>query len=785
MLKNYFNIAIRNFRRYLGYTMINVAGLAVGLATVIFILLWVTDEMSYDSFHKNKDTLYRVWHNAHYSDGSIKTFPSTPAPLGPAAKSEIPEIEYATRMDWGSELLFEYEKNSFMESGMWADPDLFKIFTFPILKGDPQNPMPGGHDIVISEAMAKKYFGTENPIGKIFRVSEELDVKVTGVFQNVPANSSLQFDFVLPFSTYEKARPWMDGNWENAGSQTFMKLYENASAAEVNSKMSALVKNNCQACLSDPFLQPYQDFHLYSNFKDGKQDGGAIEYVRIFSAVAVFILLIACINFMNLATARSATRCREVGVRKVIGAQRKSLIFQFIGESLVISVISMVIALALVQLLLPIFNTLTNKHIGFDFSNLNIILALVGVVIFTGVFAGSYPAFFLSSFKPVSILKGSLKSGKGETFIRKGLVVFQFSLAAILISVSIMVYKQVQFIRLKDLGLNRDNILTMDLRGGVQKNIDAFKTEALRLPGIISLSTTTDYPFDVQNTTSDPVWPGKSKEELIPFKLLTSDESLIPMLGMNLLEGRNFLPNTKSDTSNYIVNEAAVRAMGLKDPVGTPFEMWFGKGKIIGVVKDFNNQNFRGAIEPLVFTYYPSNTWRLFIKLDGNNVEQGIKNLETLYKKFDPVYPFRYSFLDQHFNQLYQHETTTGKLAICFTVIAVFISCLGLFGLASFTAERRTKELGVRKVLGASVSNLLTLLCGDFAKLVLIALVIGTPLAYFITHAFLSQYVFRTEINLWIFGITGFTILLIAILTVVFQSLKAAITNPVNSLRSE
>ena len=329
MLKNYFNIAIRNFRRYLGYTTINVAGLAVGLATAIFILLWVSDEMSYDSFHENKNTLYRVWHNAHYTDGTIKTFPSTPAPLGPAAKSEIPEIEYATRMDWGSELLFEHEKNSFMESGIWADPDFFKIFTFPILKGDPQNPMPGGHDIAISEAMAKKYFGTENPIGKIFRVSEELDVNVTAVFQNVPANSSLQFDFVLPFSTYEKARPWMDGNWGNAGSQTFMKLNENASAAEVNNKMSALVKKNCKDCLSDPFLQLYQDFHLYSNFKDGKQDGGAIEYVRIFSAVAVFILLIACINFMNLATARSATRSREVGVRKVIGAQRKSLIVQF------------------------------------------------------------------------------------------------------------------------------------------------------------------------------------------------------------------------------------------------------------------------------------------------------------------------------------------------------------------------------------------------------------------------------------------------------------------------
>src|SRR5688572_4129431 len=509
MLKNYFNIAIRNFRRYFGYTVINVAGLAVGLTTAIFILLWVDDEMSYDSFHKNKSTLYRVWHNAHYSDGSIKTFPSTPAPLGPAAKSEIPEIEYATRMDWGTELLFEQEKKSLMESGMWADPDLFKIFTFPILKGDPKNPMPGAYDIAISEAMAKKYFGSEDPIGRIFKGSDQLDVKVTAVYQNVPSNSSLQFDFILPFETYEKQRPWMYGKWENSGSQTFIKLHEGSSVEEVNDKLAALTKKNCKDCLVNPFLQRFEDLHLYSNFKDGKQDGGAIAYVRIFSAVAVFILLIACINFMNLATARSTTRSREVGVRKVIGAQRKSLIIQFLGESLVISTISMIIALALVQLLLPIFNTLTNKHIGFDFSNVNIILALVGIVIFTGVFAGSYPAFFLSSFKPVSILKGSLKSGKGETFIRKGLVVFQFSLAAILIIVSIMVYKQVQFIRSKDLGLNRDNILTMDLRGGVQKNIDAFKTEALRLPGIMSLSATTDYPFDVQNTTSDPVWPGK------------------------------------------------------------------------------------------------------------------------------------------------------------------------------------------------------------------------------------------------------------------------------------
>src|SRR5688572_28880955 len=577
----------------------------------------------------------------------------------------------------------------------------------------------------------------------------------------------------------------MQGKWGNSGNQTFIKLHANSSAEVVNKKMAALVTKNCDDCLIKPFLQLYQDFHLYSNFKDGQPDGGAIQYVQILSSVAIFILIIACINFMNLATARSATRCREVGVRKVIGAQRKNLILQFIGESLVISTISMVIALAMVQLLLPFFNILTNKQISLNLSDINIILILVVVVLFTGIFAGSYPAFFLSSFKPASILKGNVHSVKGGSFVRKGLVVFQFSLVVILISVSILVYQQVQFIRSKDLGLNRQHIVTMQLRAGVEKKVAAFKTEALRLPGIISVASTTDYPFEVLNTTSEPVWPGKKKDEILSFKVLMSDENLIPMLGITLLEGRNFLPNTKSDTVNCIVNEAAVRAMGLKDPVGSPFEMWFGKGQIIGVVKDFNNQNFRGAIEPLVFVYYPSNAWQLFIKVDGQNLDASIKNLETVYKKFDQVYPFEYSFLDQHYNKLYQSETTTGKLAVCFTVIAVFISCLGLFGLASFTAERRTKELGVRKVLGASVSDVVTLLCSDFTKLIFIALLLGTPLAYYISQAFLSQYVYHTEIKFWIFGITGTGILFLAIPTVIFQSLKAALTNPVNALRSE
>lgn len=782
MLKNYFKTALRNFQRHVGYTAINIAGLTCGLTATIFILLWVSDELKYDSFHKNNDTLYKVWHNSIYTDGSIKTFPSTPALLVPAAKEQIPEAEYATRMDWGSELLFVTDGISMMQKGVWADPDLFKMFTFPIKLGNADNPLPDNNSVAISEKMAEIYFGNEDPIGKSFRVSEDWDVKVTSVFKNIPSNSSIQFDFVLPFETYAKGRPWMLATWETSSNQSFLKLKVGASAEAVNKKLLSMVQTNCPPCLVNPFLQPFKDFHLYSNFTSGKQDGGRIEYVRAFSLVGLFVLLMACINFMNLATARSATRSREVGVRKVVGARRRTIATQFLAESLLISILSMVIALAIVQLTIPLFNSLTHKTVALEPDPFMTIM-LVVIVLFTGILAGSYPALYLSSFKPISILSGKT-SPSGEPFVRKGLVVFQFSLSVILIAGSIVIYNQLQYIRTKNLGLNRENVLTMQIRGGIAKSLEAFKAEAMRCEGISGISAAADVPFDVQNTTSDPVWPGMQKDEVIPFKVTMSDANLIPLLGMKLIEGRNFM-ESEADTSNYIINEAAVKAMNLSDPIGTPLEMWFGKGQIIGVVKDFHNQNFRSTIDPLVMTYSPSNAWQLYIKLDGSNLERTLQQLEQVYKKFDNVYPFTYSFLDQQFNNQYQTEITTGKLATCFTVIAIFISCLGLFGLASFTAERRTKELGIRKILGATVSNLVTLLCSEFTKLVFFALVVACPIAYFATDMFLSQYAFRTELSPWIFVITSLGIVILALLTVIFQSIKAAISNPVKSLRTE
>jgi putative ABC transport system permease protein len=553
----------------------------------------------------------------------------------------------------------------------------------------------------------------------------------------------------------------------------------------VNKKMADVITKNCKECAGiQPILHRYTDIRLHSNYKNGKVDGGRIQYIKGFMFTAIIILLIACINFMNLATARAAMRGREVGVRKVIGAQRKNLIIHFIGESLLITFFSMALALITVQLLLPSFNVLTGKSVGLDLSEPAILLALFSILLFTGILAGSYPAFVLSSFKPVTVLKGQAQSLLSGAGLRKTLVVAQFAISAVLISGSIIVNNQIQYIRTKNLGFNKDNVITMQLRGGVEKHIQAFRNEALKHPGIISMSTAQHNPFSVDNSTTDPIWPGKEDGEQISFRAITSDEHFIPTMGMQLIAGRNF-NGARADTVNYIVNEAAVKAMRLDDPVGTPLEMWFGKGQIIGVVKDFHNRNFREKIEPLIFTYYPENSWRIFIRLDGNNIQESISFLQDTYKKFDSVYPFEYSFLDKQFDDVYNAETTTGRLSIAFMVIAIIISCLGLFGLASFTAERRTKEIGVRKVLGASVPNLIMLLCSDFTKLILIALMIGLPFAYYLTSSFLAQYEYHTEMNLWIFVFVALLTLAIAILTVIYQSTKAATINPANTLRND
>lgn len=772
--------------RYKGYAFITIFGLSTGISVSLFIFLWVMDELSYDRFHKNADRIYRVMGNFTYSDGTIETGWGTPMKLGEALQTGIPEIEHTMRISWDQGLLLRFEEKAFYESGFYADSSLFSMFTFPLIEGDAKNPLPDNNSVAISEKLSRKYFGNEPGLGKIFRISQNKDLKVTAIFSDIPENSSLKFDFILPYSLWMKEHAAQDG-WGNNNMQTFVSLKPGTSLEQANDKIKGIIKKNCSDCINEPFLFPYADLRLYSDFQNGKSSGGKIDYVMSFSLVAAIILCIACINFMNLATARSATRSREVGIRKVIGAQRSGLIIQFIGESLLLTFFALFIALAVVQVVLPFFNALVNKTIHLDFGNPLFLGGLIAILLFCGITAGAYPAFFLSSFKPTSVLKGGqaqsvLSGGK----LRRILVITQFAVSAILISGSLVVYNQITYIRNKHLGFDKENIILLDQFGGALKNQEVYKNELLAHPQIKSVGLSGQNPFDVRNSTTDPIWAGKPEGANISFKVITCDQGYLPTLGIKVLQGRNFSDNYKQDSVNYLINEKAMHIMGLttEDVIGSDLDMWNGKGKIIGLVKDFNNGNLRKEIEPLIFIYNPANTWRIFAKIEGDPAS-ALAHAKIVQEKYDPGYPFEYDILDDKFNQQYRSEAMVGKLSSSFTVVAILISCLGLFGLAAFTAERRMKELGIRKVLGASAFGILRLLCSDFGKLVLAGLVIGSPISWYLASKYLSTYAFHTELSTGVFVAASACILLIALLTVVYQSTKAALANPVDSLRNE
>ncbi|HYG20920.1 MAG TPA: ABC transporter permease [Ohtaekwangia sp.] len=784
MLRNYLKTSVRNLLRHKSYSFINILGLTVGLATSIFIFLWVTDEMRYDKFHQNPN-IYRVISNFTFTDGSIETGWSTPLKLADAMAAEVPEIDQVLRMGWNTGMLFKYGDKSLNENGLFADSTIFSIFTFPLVRGDAGNPLPDTKSVAISQKLAKKFFGDGDAIGKVFRVAQQYDLTVTAVFEDVPQNSSLQFDFVVPFTIWERENQWAE-NWGNNGMQTFASLKPGANLEAANQKVYGLIKKHCKECINNPFLYPFDRLRLYSEFENGKNAGGQIEYVVALSIVALIILLIACINFMNLATARSATRSREVGVRKAVGAQRQGLMIQFIGESILLAFVALIFALALVQLALPFFNEVTDKSIRPDFTDPVFVSGLLVITLLTGLVAGSYPALFLSSFKPAVVLKGTTTQSLSGGGLRKVLVIVQFVASAILIVGSIVVHNQISFIQRKHLGLDKENVVAISKHDGFMKNRVAFENELLQFPDIKAVAVSGHNPFAVDNTTTDPVWPGKPEGSVISFKVISCDDGFIPALGIEVLAGRNFDNQNKQDTSNYIINEKAMSVMGLtpENVIGTDLDMWMGKGKIIGLVRDFNNDNLREPIMPLVFVNVPENTWRVFIKI-SDNTKEALAHIENVHRKFDPEYPFEYSFLDDEFDQQYRSEAMIGQLSLSFTVVAVLISCLGLFGLASFTAERRMKELGIRKVLGASVINLIALLCGDFTKLVAIALLIAFPVAWYVTDQYLGTYAFHTELNAWLFIFPAIGILLLSLFTVGYQSARAAMGNPVNSLRSE
>ncbi len=710
MFRNYITVTLRHLIRHRGYSVINIFGLTVGLATGVFIFLWVMDEMSFDKFHANTNNIYRVMINHAYPDGRIATHGATSALLKEAIQTEVPEVDMIAQLGMDTEALIKHDVSSFNEQGVYADPSLFSILSFPLVKGDNNNPLPDITSIAISEKLAEKFFGDADPIGKSLQVSQSHELMVTGVFADVPKNSTLQFDFVLPFDLYIKENPWTQ-HWRSGGTRTILTLKPGASLENANAKLATLIKKNCENCA------------------------------------------------------------------------------QFISESVLLSFIALLFALVVVQLFLPFFNEVTDKFIQLDFTNPLFVAGTLAITLTCGLLAGSYPAFFLSSFKPLVALKGNAQTSLSGNGLRSALVVVQFATSIVLIAGSIIIYKQITFVSNKNLGFEKENIIVIDRNEDIGKNYSAFKNELLQFPSVKNIGFGGNNVFTIPITTTDPVWPAKPENSSVTFKIFRCDEGFIPTMNIKLLSGRNFSDMSNSDASNYIINKKAMEVMGLtsENVIGTDLEMWNGKGKIIGLTNDFHNDNLREGIEPLIFLYNSANFgWHYFIKVDGKTpVHETLAAIERTFKKYSPDHPFEYSFLDEIFDREYRTEAVIGKLSLSFTVVAVLISCLGLFGLASFTAERRTKELGIRKVMGASVSNLIVMLCSDFTKLVAIGLFIGIPVAWYLGSGYLSGYAFHTEISVWTFALTATGILLIALITVAYQSVKAALANPTESLRSE
>jgi putative ABC transport system permease protein len=792
MFWNYMKIAWRNIKRYKGYSFINIIGLAAGLACCILILLWVQDELNYDRFHTNKDDLYRVVAEFHKTEPVTHYWPVC-APLAPALKEEYPEIVNATRFSRlrrGQSVKFGDKK--FLESLIClTDPDFFTMFSFPFLEGDPQTALSNPNSIVLREALSAKYFGNEDPIGKVLNVNNEYDFTVTGIIKDVPENSSLQFDFLIPFvriEDFEKAWAVLD-NWTLSGFATFVQLEKTASAEALENKIAYYLKKHVSESEDVIYLQSFKDIHLYSaHIQFGIEGQGDIRYVFIFSLVAFFVLIIASINFMNLATARSANRSKEIGLRKVVGAKRGQLIRQFFCESIVMAFLSLILAVVLVELFLPVFANLSGKTLALDFSShIHILLTIVVMTLITGFLSGTYPALFLSSLRPVKVLKGTLRlEGRGYLF-RRILVVSQFSLSILLIICTVVVSQQVGYMQNMKLGFDREHVVYLPIRDDLVERYETLKTELVKKADIKNVAVSSSLPTSGVILTTDKVsWEGKNPEDNVVLEVTSTGYDFIELFNMEVVEGRSFAEEFLTDEEEAIViNETAKKIIGMENPVGK--QLYFGDSAttIIGVVKDYHFKSLHSEIDPLIMAIVPSLYRYVFIKLDAGDIPSTVAGIENAWKTFFPDTPFEYHFLDEAYDNLYRTEQRMGTLFNYFTVLAILISCLGLFGLASFMAEKRTKEIGIRKVLGASLSGIVVLLNKQFTKWALISNLIAWPLAYYAMSGWLRGFAYRKDLSIWIFILAAMSALAIAVITVSYQSVKAALADPAKSLRYE
>ncbi len=786
MLANYLKLALRALRNNRLYSFLNIAGLAVGLAAGILVLLWVVDEFSYNKFHTNLPNIHLILQN-QTQGGVTYTFEALPAPLAAALRAEIPEVKRAARFSWRGQHLLTAGEKGFYERGYYAEPDFFNIMTYTAVKGDPAAALQDVGSVVITERTAKKLFGDEDPIGKTLRHNNVRDLKVAAVIRDVPTNSSLRFDVVLPFRIFElENTDWMS-NWDDNSLPTWVELHPNTDMAALNAKLENFIQGKNPDAAAHIFAYPLSEWRLRGKFSEGKQSGGRIDLVVMLGIIGAFVLLIACVNFMNLATARSERRAREVGVRKVVGAQRSLIIGQFLSEALVMTFFALVLGILLVNLALPAFNRFFEKSLVFDFSNWQIWSAILALGMVTGLLAGSYPAFFLSSFNPVRVLKGGpISSGRGGGLLRKGLVTLQFVISIFLIISTIVIFRQIEHAQNRPLGYEAENLISIPARGDMGEKFEVLKNDLTQIPGVKSVSAGTDNMIQFGSNTSGIQWAGKTEDQDFLISVTGVRYDWAKTVGLKLVEGRDFSPEFGSDTMACLLTQTTVRRMGLTEPVVGSTIRHDTTMTIIGVVEDFVYNDAFSTPMPMAIYLGRRSMSHFFVRFQNDeNWQQSLAQIEQAVKKHNPAYPFEFRFVKEEYQKNFDEMRSVGQLGNVFGGLAIFISCLGLFGLSAFVAERRNKEIGIRKVLGATVASVWFHLSKDFLKPVLLAFVLAAPLAFWAMQQLLLRFEYRIELSWWMFAVAGLAALAVALLTVSYQGVKAALVNPARSLKSE
>lgn len=779
---NDIKMALRSMRKQPLFSLINLSGLSVGMGVFILIILWINYELSINNYHSNGERIGAIMHHQKLSDETV-SFPAVSNLLAPALMRDLPEIEWATTTSWGDNRQFTVDNKNFIEYGLYVSPEFLKIFNFPLLPGNLPQALQAPRTILISQSLATKYFGSSDPVGQTIIIEQAQPYKVTGVLKDVPKNSTLTFDFLMPIEDYLNGIP-NPSNWEMSNVRAYVQWKEGVSDASINARVKNILSEYTDKLpKSNLSIWKLSDWYLRYDFKDGQYAGGGrIVYVRLFMVIALIILILACINFMNLSTARATQRAKEVGIRKVVGAGKIGLTRQFLAESLLFALLGGGVALLMVYLILPVFNQVLRRDIQLNFTDYRQPLLFLAIIGASGILAGSYPSMVLSAFKPLAVIKSNLTPASSGHWIRKGLVVFQFFISIVLVSATWIVSKQINYVNQRDLGYQKDHLIWFQNNITMDK-IEPALEQLAQLPGVKStaLSSTT---FTMSNNRGTQFnWRGKSPDEDVFFNFIAASNNIAETMGLQVVEGRDFADGFRVDTGAYILNEEAVRQMHLENPIGEIIETYGGKGEIVGVVKDFHLESLHNPIGPVIITCQPDWTWTIYTRLQGDDLSKTIQQIEQVYKNFAPGFVFEYNFQDQEYERLYRSDHQIGTLVKWFAGLAIFISCLGLLGLAAFTVERKTKEIGIRKVLGATAAHLLGMITKQYVILLLISLLLAIVPAYYLLDSWLNKFAYHINLEWWTLPLIGTGAIVLPLAVIVILTLHATRLNPVNSIR--